>query len=355
MIRVLQIIDSLDAGGAERLAVNLANELHQVADFSGLMCTRREGLLLEELHQDVPYTFLSKKRKLDIAALRKASKYIKQFKVNMVHAHSSSFFFATLLKLRHPKIKLMWHDHYGDAEHLEIRNYKILKFCSLFFDSIISVNTALKIWAERKLYSNHVYYFQNFTVAPTYSDITPVVFGDLGSRIVCLANLRVQKNHFVLLDAFKKVLDQFPKASLHLIGADHNDAYSSKVTQLVEDLDIKDNVIIYGSRIDTADLLQQMNIGVLSSDSEGLPISLLEYGMNNLPVIVTDVGACAEVVGDHGIVVPPKSKNELASAIANYLSKPTFADEKAKSFSQHVQNQFGSGAYLERLIKIYKS
>lgn len=44
-MRIIQLIDSLEAGGAERMAVNFANGLASKADFSGLVCTRKEGLL----------------------------------------------------------------------------------------------------------------------------------------------------------------------------------------------------------------------------------------------------------------------------------------------------------------------
>ena len=63
--------------------------------------------------------------------------------------------------------------------------------------------------------------------------------------------------------------------------------------------------------------LHGADCGVLSSVSEGLPVSLLEYGMAGLPVIVTDVGQCAEVVGNgrFGRVVPPGKPNSDGKGI----------------------------------------
>ena len=63
-MRILQIIDSLEAGGAERMAVNYANALADKIDFSGLVATRKEGALRNQLSINVSYLFLNKKRLL---------------------------------------------------------------------------------------------------------------------------------------------------------------------------------------------------------------------------------------------------------------------------------------------------
>ena len=68
-MRIIQIIDSLEAGGAERMAVNYANALAKEIEFSGLVVTRKEGALLNQIHSKVHYLFLNKKSPLDIDAV----------------------------------------------------------------------------------------------------------------------------------------------------------------------------------------------------------------------------------------------------------------------------------------------
>ena len=60
-MRILQLIDSLEAGGAERMAVNYANALATTLEFSSLVATRKEGPLLGEIDSKVIYLFLNKK------------------------------------------------------------------------------------------------------------------------------------------------------------------------------------------------------------------------------------------------------------------------------------------------------
>ena len=117
-MRIVQIIDSLEGGGAERMAVNYANALLGKVSFSGLISTRKEGLLSHQIDEKVLYLFLNKKRRIDFKAVFKLRKYLKSNKVEIIHAHSSSFFIAVLVKLTLPKIKIIWHDHNGLSEFL---------------------------------------------------------------------------------------------------------------------------------------------------------------------------------------------------------------------------------------------
>ena len=61
-MRIVQLIDSLEAGGAERMAVNYANALANEIDFSALVATRKQGPLLDQLDPTVSYLFFNKKR-----------------------------------------------------------------------------------------------------------------------------------------------------------------------------------------------------------------------------------------------------------------------------------------------------
>ena len=68
-MRVLQLIDSLEIGGAERMAVNYANALHKRIEVSAICTTRNEGPLKELIKPEVPYFYLERKRQLDHARL----------------------------------------------------------------------------------------------------------------------------------------------------------------------------------------------------------------------------------------------------------------------------------------------
>ena len=81
-IRVIQLIDSLEPGGAERMAVTIANGLLEEVGYSGLVTTRLEGGLRNTINQKVGYAFLNKKKAIDFSALLRLRTFVKINKVN---------------------------------------------------------------------------------------------------------------------------------------------------------------------------------------------------------------------------------------------------------------------------------
>jgi glycosyltransferase involved in cell wall biosynthesis len=353
-MKVLQIIDSLEAGGAERMAVNIANVLAKEGHDSHLCVTRKEGLLQQAIAPEVAYLFLKKKGKLGISAVFKLNNYIREHQIEVIHAHSTSTFIAVLafLFLKN-KPKLIWHDHYGKANDLVHRDVTLLKIASIFFDQVISVNKLLKFWAEKELKCNEVFYLANFAMDTTSVQLSYLLKGTSGKRMVCLANLREQKDHFNLLQAFDMLPSEFSEWTLHLCGQDFNDSYATQLKSQIEENKLTDRVFLLGSRSDVPAILNACDIGVLSSISEGLPVALLEYGLNKLPVVATDVGACKEVVSHFGIVVPPEDPELLATALHEMIADKELRENYAAQFQEHVVGNYGKERYVEELMKIY--
>jgi glycosyltransferase involved in cell wall biosynthesis len=306
-MRIAQIIDSLEIGGAERMAVNYANALSGRVEFSGLVTTRAEGNLKSQLSNTVPYLFLKKKSTVDFGAVFRLRKYCKENKIDYLHAHSSSYFIALLVKLVYPKIIIIWHDHNGLSEFLSAEKSLALKAASYFFKGIIVVNYKLKAWAERELNCKKVIYLPNFTAIDNFEKAETNLDGIAGKRILCLANLREQKNHFFLLEVAEKFKQSHSDWTFHLVGKDFEDEYSKQVRNMVADRNLTDNVFIYGSKNDVKNIINQSDIAILTSKSEGLPVSLIEYGLSKKPVVSTKVGEIPLIIEDsvNGFIVEP--------------------------------------------------
>ena len=274
-MRVLQLIDSLEAGGAERMAVNYANSLGARIAFSALAVTRKEGLLKGQLHETIPYVFLQRKRTIDFQAVSKLRRFVKDNNIAIVHAHGTSYFIAVLLKIAYPKIRIVWHDHHGGRRTQKGYKNAVLKAASRFFDAVIVVNHELKAWAEQNLSVSRVVYLPNFAIQNETEQKQTIVKGTDGKRIICLSNLRHPKNHALLLEAFRDSELKNEGWSLHLVGKDSQDEYSSFLKQFIKENHLEDNVFIYGSCPDINSILQQGAIGVLASVYEGFPVTLL--------------------------------------------------------------------------------
>ena len=353
-MRIVQIIDSLDAGGAERMAVNYANALSSTIDFSALIATRQEGVLQQQLYKNVPYLFLRKKSAFDIKALLRLRNFVKKNKIAIVHAHGTSIFIVFLLKLIYPKIKLIWHDHYGDSEFLAKRPTFILKLISPFLNCIIVVNTTLKIWAEQNLYSKNVIFLPNFPVLDGNKIKLTALKGEVEKRIICIANLRPQKNHFFLLKIASLLKNSHPTFTFHLIGKDFEDHYSTALKKKIIELKLENNVFLYGSRNDIQHLLNQSLIAILTSKSEGLPVSFLEYGMLGKPIIVTAVGELPSIINNNhnGIIVPSDNATLFYDAIIKYINNGFFRIQMGENLKTTIDNNYTESAIIEKYINI---
>jgi glycosyltransferase involved in cell wall biosynthesis len=351
-MRILQIIDSLEAGGAERMAVSYANALADKIDFSGLVATRKEGALRNQLSINVSYLFLNKKKAIDSRALFRLRNHVIQNKVTHIHAHGTSFFTAFLLKITYPKIQLIWHDHYGNSEFLESRPLIGLKVVMPFFKGIIAVNKKLKRWSEEKKLSKKVLYLPNFPSQD--SDVSEHTFlkGKMGKRIISLANLREQKNHFLLVEVAKMIKKSHPDWTFHLVGKDFEDDYSQEIKNRILDFQLENNIFIYGSKQDVKNILEQSTIAVLTSFSEGLPVALLEYGWHGKPVVVTNVGEIPMLIqnGSNGFVVETNTVSSFYEALIKLIESDTLQVNFGKTLRQDIINNYSEESVIDEYL-----
>lgn len=337
------------------MAVNIANALSEIGLESHLCSTRLEGDLKAKIGAEVGYLFLNKKSTLDVKATQKLIRYIKSNEINTIHAHATSYFTAFLVKLGFPKTTIIWHNHYGNYINLSLPKKLPLILVSQTFKTVISVNNNLHQWAKQHLQAKHYKYLPNFAAFGLENPAITQLHGENEKRIVCLANLRPDKDHINLLKAFKRLRKKHTEWTLHLVGMDFKDVYANEIKSFVEQHNLIPCVFLYGSRSDTQHILKQATIGVLSSKSEGLPVALLEYGLAKLPVVVTDVGECGVVVsnGKSGMLVPPSDENALAEALILLAENVDRRKEFGENLYDKVNVNYSQSAFITQLIALY--
>lgn len=351
-MRILQLIDSLEAGGAERMAVNYANALVDTLGFSALVATRKEGPLLELIDSKVTYLFLNKKSKLDFGALWRLRSFVLKHAITHIHAHSTSFFIAFLLKLYCPSLKLIWHYHYGNDKGISKKRIFIFKVIIPFFGGVISVNQNLKSWIENQLKSKNVIYFPNFAVTNKEDNKTNLL-GYEGKRIVSLANLRADKNHFLLLEVASMLKTSHPNWTFHLVGKDFDDEYSQRLKNKIKELQLENQVFLYGSRTDVSFILNQSAIAILTSISEGLPVALLEYGMHQKAVVVTNVGELPMIIQDsvNGFIVNANNATVFYQRMVELIENEKEREAFGKALFNTIQANYTADSVISNYLK----
>lgn len=352
-MKIVQIIDSLEIGGAEKMAVNYANLLSREISFSGIIATRKEGDLYDLIENNENYFFLNRNGLFDIGSIFRLKKYLKINNIDFIHVHGTSFFVAFCTKILYPKIKIIWHDHNGARFNQKWNQNKVLFFCSMFFSGIIVVNHDLELWCKKVLKFKKVLYLPNFVSNIIDKEKQTFLKGEIGKKILCVANLRNPKNHNLLLNVAKKVKEKHPDWSFHLVGKDSNDDYSRNLKDTIKVNNLSKNVFIYGQKTDTFHIIDQATICILTSTSEGLPVALLEYGLQGKPVLSTNVGQISKVIYDekNGFTAPSNDENlfykKLEILIESSAIRTNFGTQLNKDILENYSEKFVLNKYLD--------
>lgn len=144
---------------------------------------------------------------------------------------------------------------------------------------------------------------------------TPDGYVDIGA-VVRIAKIKDIKT---MIYAFAEVKAEVPEARLHIMGDVDDKEYFEECRLLIQQLEVKD--ILFTGVVKVAEYMEKLDFTILTSISEGQPLSVLESFAAGRPCITTDVGCCRELLeggdglGEAGICVPPMHKERLAQAM----------------------------------------
>ena len=199
----------------------------------------------------------------------------------------------------------------------------------------------------------NTFYVRNFIAEAFTLEDGRKFTGIEGKRIVCVANLRDQKNHHLLLDAFEKLLKTDPEYTLHLFGEAPNTSYATSLLARIAQFPVEKAVYYHGVYLKMSAILPHFDIGVLASASEGLPLALLEYGQAGLLIVATDVGQCKEVLDGFGSCVPANDAEILTSTLLGLGDNKINSETNIFNFQKRIQEYYGAQEILNKVIKIY--
>lgn len=170
-----------------------------------------------------------------------------------------------------------------------------------------------------------------------------------GQNVISVGATRYEKGHDILIQAFSKVLDQYPKATLTIVG---DGSYREPCEQLINELAIRDSVEITGwlPREKVRDRLHEAQLFAFPSRQEAFGMALLEAMASGLPVVATRTEGIPEVTeGTNALLVDPEQPLQLAEALKEALGNEGWRGHAAKE-SQNRARQLS----LDAMIKQYE-
>ncbi len=298
-MKVLAITSELDGGGVDRLLYDYCNHLSGDVQFDFIVTSKIEGILEQPLKALGCKIFRVPQLKEDFKGHREQIKeIIEAGEYDIIHDHSGYKAWCNLTVAKKCGVKSrIAHSHLAFVNEsflgCIIRKISTIftKFCAT--DLFACGNDAAKwMWGEKAFRKNKVYIMKNAVFADKFSFCTAKrdeLRKELGLEnkfvIGNVARITYQKNQEFLVDAFAEIKKIRDDAVLLLVG--RGDA-EEKIKKQVSDLGLNDSVIFTGVRNDVPDLLNVMDVFVLPSRFEGLPVTLVEIQANGLPAVISD-------------------------------------------------------------------
>jgi L-malate glycosyltransferase len=323
-LKVLHIVFSLDTGGLESMVVNLCNNL-DVDRFQPSICVLRGGGALESRVDKSRVDLFEIKRlwRYDPTLPFRIAKEIYRRNFDIVHTHSWGTLIEGISGALMVNTPMLFHNEHGVLE-ARSRNIPLQRWFWSKTDMVISVADAL----AEKMTKLIGFPRQQIHVIPNGVDtqrfqprengnLKPQMqFGSHPNKILfgIVARLVPVKNHLGLFHAFAQLRAQSIDADLIVAG---DGELRDTLFQAAVDLHLTEHIHFLGDIANVTELLQTLDVFVLNSISEGMPITMLEAMACGLPVISTAVGSTPQLVrdGQNGILVKSEDINALATAM----------------------------------------
>jgi glycosyltransferase involved in cell wall biosynthesis len=168
-----------------------------------------------------------------------------------------------------------------------------------------------------------------------------------------LARFHKQKGHSYLLEAMTRVQTQRPGTRALLVG---DGPLRPEMEAKAGELDLSETVIFTGIRRDVPEILALLDVFVLPSLWEGLPVALLEAMAAGLPVVATRVGGVPEVVidGVTGLLVPPRDPEALSETILRLLQDSDLRHRMGQAGQERVREHFSVDQMIRKTEALYE-
>lgn len=356
-MKIIQVLPYFCFGGAETMCENLTYALQTLGHEVQVVCLydRKTPISQRMEEAGVPLVFLDKKPGLDVSMISKLKRIFQRERPDVVHTH------LDVIKYAVPAAKLAGvsrcvHTVHSVA-HKEAEGI-LQKYTNRFFyHAGWSVPVALSQEVQQTIVDFYNLPKASVPVVMNGVDMSRCVPKQdyaMGSpwKFVHVGRLDTPKNQERLLRAFRMVLDVHPQAHLTIVG---DGALRAHLEAVARGLGLEQAVFFAGMQENVRPFLEEADIFVLTSDYEGIPMTILEAMGTGLPIVSTAVGGVPDVVenGNTGLLVAPE-EGAVANACLR-LAKDTSLRQALGQTALFGSNRFSAQAMARAYAAIYQN
>jgi glycogen(starch) synthase len=357
-LKICQITSNLNLGGQERVLVDLARYFKDNGHDPLVWTTVANGELVEELlKHDIPYQGLHLKGKLLHCALKTMHSRMKKVSPDVVITHGNYRILARIAAIT-SRVPVRVHVEHNVSTYKKIHYIIVNRMLARFTDRIVCIsdtarNSLLEI---EKINPEKAIVIPNGVNTERFKSTDREEGIGARRRVGIIARFYEQKGHIFFVKAIEKVVREVRDVEFWFVG---DGPLRAKIEAQVAAQGLQDYCLFFGFRADVASILKDLDLFVLSSLWEGMPISLLEAQYHGIPSVVTNVGGNPEVITDgfNGLLVPPKDPDALARSILKLLRDKEMSQELGRRarevfFGKYTIEKMGT-AYLDLIEAIY--
>lgn len=354
-IKVIQIIPTLELGGAEIMVENLSVALnHLNNDVKVISLYSKTTPISRRLENNrIPVFYLDKKIGFDWKIFTKLYKLLKTERPDVIHTHLyATTYVVPVAKLL--KVKVIVHTIHSIADkEVSLARQRIY---DIYYKFLKVKPVAISSMIRESFQKVYKWSGENIPLINNGIDLNKCIskVHELDSskhiKIIHIGSFKEAKNHLGLIDSFNIVHKKNANTILELIG---NGQLEADVRKRVNELGLANYVVFLGVKEDVFSYLSESDIFVLPSLWEGMPISLIEAMGTALPIVATKVGGIPDMIEDrvNGLLVNI-DVNEIAQAMLELADSYELRKQLGEN-AQKSSEQYSARNMTLKYLKLY--
>lgn len=362
---ICQIVHSLDVGGAELLAVQLAQ--NAAPQFRPVfVCLDVLGSMAEQVRaKGIPVAVLGRRPGFDVRCVWRLARFLRHEAVDVVQAHQyAPFFYALMARSLYRKPPIIFTEH-GRAfpDYARRKRMFVNRLLLEARDRVVGVGSAVRqalVDCEGIPSARIEVVYNGINLAP-YRQIPAdrasarrdMQVGDQNFVLIQVARLDYLKDHGTAVDTLAELVRYRPNTRLVLVG---DGPERPKIEARIAELKLQPYIRLMGQRRDVPRLLAAADAFLLTSISEGIPLSVIEAMAAELPVVATHVGGVAEVVEEDqtGLLAPARNATALAGRVLQLAADSALARRLGERGRMRAFESFSDVLMHRRYLEIYR-
>jgi glycosyltransferase involved in cell wall biosynthesis len=369
-IRVCHLISGDLWAGAEVQMFNVMMALTSIPEFELSAVLLNNGTLAEELRREgIRSTILDETRLRFPQILHRLLNYLDQSPIDILHSHRYKENILAAHARKKGKAKRLVQTVHGLGE--PIRGFRQVKSCILalaniyytrkYFDRVITVSDDIHRKLQKFLPREQLVTIHNaidcdkVTVGRCADDVRAEFGIERKSPLIgSVGRMAPVKGFGLFLKMARQILDQRPDARFLLVG---DGPLKAELENDSRRLNLERSVIFTGFRRDATDIINSLDLFVMTSYHEGIPMALLEAMVLGKGVVATAVGGIPEIIEDgiSGLLVKSLDANELAVTCLRLMNDSNLCKDMGAAAKSHIETEFSIPILRGKMNLLYKS